>query len=244
MTAPILPRIAGGAFATLALLGPAMGADYLRGTIAEPAPVAQEAGIDWAGVYFGGHAGYTSASLDLGNLNTALGAAGFGNPPLSNLGNKTADHGLYGGFAGFNMLWDDVVLGVEVDYSRANLTWNRSGTGGTISETVRTKLNDFGLVKLRAGWTLGRFLPFATVGLALGNIDTDAVQYPIGFPNTARARYSSSGVSYGFAVGLGADVAISSNLFLRGEWQYAHFSSARSADLSFNTARLGVGVKF
>jgi opacity protein-like surface antigen len=46
----------------------------------------------------------------------------------------------------------------------------------------------------------------------------------------------------GYAAGLGVDVMLISCLFLRGEWEYARYSTA--IDTQVNTFRVGLGYKF
>ena len=49
---------------------------------------------------------------------------------------------------------------------------------------------------------------------------------------------------YGFLYGLGMDVAITPNIFLRGEWEYIAFNRVGDIRSTVNTARVGVGVRF
>ena len=51
-------------------------------------------------------------------------------------------------------------------------------------------------------------------------------------------------VNVGLAVGLGVDVAVTSNLFLRGEWQYVHFRDFAGTQASINNLRAAAGLKF
>jgi outer membrane immunogenic protein len=49
---------------------------------------------------------------------------------------------------------------------------------------------------------------------------------------------------YGFDAGIGVDVAVMRNVFLRGELEYVHFFPMRGITLDFATASAGVGFKF
>jgi opacity protein-like surface antigen len=56
---------------------------------------------------------------------------------------------------------------------------------------------------------------------------------------------SSTGVNhviYGYTAGLGVDVNLISNLFLRAEWEYVRFTT--QVDTNVNTVRAGLGYKF
>ncbi len=49
---------------------------------------------------------------------------------------------------------------------------------------------------------------------------------------------------YGVDVGLGVDIALMQNVFLRGEFEYVHFFAVKGITLDLATARAGVGFKF
>ena len=49
---------------------------------------------------------------------------------------------------------------------------------------------------------------------------------------------------YGGAAGLGLDVSLPSNVFVRGDWEYLLFAPILDAHLSINTFRTAVGVLF
>jgi opacity protein-like surface antigen len=94
-------------------------------------------------------------------------------------------------------------------------------------------------------------LPYAFVGFALGNANihiTDIVKLdqtsPPGtffFPATAG---KDSAWLYGLTAGVGLDVAVSPNYFLRAEYEYVQFQSLDGVALDVNTVRLGGGVRF
>ncbi|MCJ2083121.1 outer membrane protein [Methylobacterium sp. J-090] len=162
--------------------------DYgvLRGPDYEPeAPL-----IDWNGIYFGGHGGYTSAAMGFANsfqplvanalrattAETVLGASTLLSPQAVRVGGAS-----YGAFAGFNYQFDETVVGVEVDYTRferGGTTTDAIGrfktTGDGFLETVSlsglasTRIEDYGTIRARGGWAFGNLLPFVTGGLAIG----------------------------------------------------------------------------
>ncbi len=47
-----------------------------------------------------------------------------------------------------------------------------------------------------------------------------------------------------FTLGLGVDVALLSNVFLRGEWEFVGFAKVNGILSNTNTGRIGLGVKF
>ena len=50
--------------------------------------------------------------------------------------------------------------------------------------------------------------------------------------------------AYGAAVGLGVDISLLPNMFLRAEWEYIHFANIHDIQVNMNTGRVGIGVKF
>lgn len=175
-----------------ALTAPAQAADYLRGAYQGEAQP-KSAGVDWAGVYGGFHAGYTSVKTGYQELGNTLGRQVLPNlaisdqiPPLIHLGEVRKQGSSLGVFFGMNYLWDDVVLGWEVDYTRSSVNARDSSgpisrglsaasTGTdiwatTVSANARSEVKDWGTIRGRAGWSAGWFMPYITAGLALGNI--------------------------------------------------------------------------
>lgn len=175
----------------------------------------------------------------------------------------------YGVFLGYNFQWDDVVLGIEASYNHTNLSAIDSGGLGrivtlsdgyqyTVTSTASSQitLNDFATIRGRAGYAFDRFLPYVTGGVALGRASywTGAtVSYPTpintatGLPGLLPAVSLSDGegksnsLIYGWSAGIGLDVALTNNIFLRGEYEFIQFSQMK---LNLNNARAGLGVKF
>ena len=48
----------------------------------------------------------------------------------------------------------------------------------------------------------------------------------------------------GVTTGLGLDVAIMPNVFLRGEWEYIYFAPLNGINSYMNTLRAGIGFRF
>ncbi|MCA3596709.1 MAG: porin family protein [Methylobacterium sp.] len=260
--------------AALAGTGASHAADYLRGAYAQDALQKSE-GIDWAGAYAGGYVGYSSAQMDASGLRGSLAREAMPNSTYTgllestiNLRKTTQEQTAFGGFAGVNYLWDDVVLGLEVDYTRSSFSssttagpYGLTRTTGTVTETVtstttaRARVREWGTLRGRVGWAAGYFMPYLTVGIALGNIDgrasttgsweRDDTSAPPPTSGTFASSVGRRGIAYGGTVGAGVDMTLFSNIFLRAEWQYIQFSSSGGRpEVSINTARVGGGVKF
>src|SRR5262249_44921326 len=104
-------------------------------------------------------------------------------PPLSP---DNATGTSFGGFAGYNTQWESAVLGLEVGYHSMSL--NTSGVSSAsfgvaarfrgdnafnvdMSEGSSIHLNDYAPFRGRGGWAFGCFLPYVTLGLAVGRAD-------------------------------------------------------------------------
>lgn len=268
------------AAATAGIMPRAEAADYLRGAYSgDTAP--RSAGVDWAGVYGGVHAGITSGQTDPRPFaqpltDGALPQSSVLYGPVSALinlkeTNKAATS--YGGFAGINWLWDDVVLGVEMDYTRSSIKANSTFTGGittrptgttdeydvSVTATSRARISDWGTLRGRIGWAAGMFMPYLTAGVAFGNVDGRATlngswsRYDVSSP-PARTFVSSGtfssvvgrrGITYGAALGAGVDMQLLPGTFTRLEWQYIQLASGgQRPNISINSARVAGGIKF
>lgn len=269
-----------GSLTIAALAGavPAHATDYLRGAYA-PEAVSKSETVDWAGVYIGGYTGYSNAQVDPSAFKGSLAQEALPNSAYTDLLDSTINlrktnktQVSFGGFAGINYLWDDVVLGLEVDYTRSSVNASTSSgpyglyrtsggeeVGVTSSTTARARVREWGTIRGRVGWAAGYFMPYITAGIAFGNIDGRASvsgsweRIDVSSPptrtviatNTFVGTVGRRGISYGGTVGAGVDMALFSNVFLRAEWQYIQFASGGNRpEVAINTARVGGGVKF
>lgn len=259
--------------------GSAQAADYLRGHYAGSQEPRAASGADWAGVYAGVHGGASSAEVDASKFSSALADSALPNSVHRNILRDTINFkstnkvGVsYGGFVGMNMLWDDVVLGVEVDYTHSSIRANsnigpyglytdtagvRNGVSNVVS-SARGEVKDWGTIRGRIGYAMGNFMPYITAGLALGNVNsrattsgtwyTQSLSTPAAFP-TISGTFSGvtgrRGIAYGTAMGAGVDMQLIPGMFLRAEYQFVQFADgAKRPQVSINTARLGGGIKF
>lgn len=267
------------ALASLGFAGRADAADYLRGAYAGDQPT-NGAGPDWAGVYGGVHAGIASGQADPRAMASPLANAAIPNTVITNTVasmitfKETNRLGrTFGGFVGMNWLWDDVVLGVEADYTHSNINTSSSATNSvtyrpagstdeydiTVNSASRARIRDWGTLRGRVGYAAGMFMPYLTAGVAFGNLDSratvngtwarfDVSSPPIRTPGPTgviNGSVARRGVTYGGALGAGVDMQIIPGTFLRAEWQYIQFASGgQRPNVSVNTARVGGGVKF
>jgi len=238
--------------------------------------------VNWQGFYVGGQASYGSADMNFSGSNKALIPQALGPSnillgavsDLSEANGKTNMHQTtFGGFAGYNSQWDDVVIGVEANYMHGKFTGMSGvvvppgtyvdqfsdGQYHTIGLTsVRSvSITDMGTVRARAGYAVGNFLPYVFGGVALGraNIvsavaitdrsDPDINQSASALPVTIYGASDSIGgkMLYGYTAGIGTEAMLFGNVFARAEWEYVRFVNA-GADVNINTVRGGLGYKF
>ena len=214
------------ALLTAAAAAPAAAADllddsFLRGSLGG-------APVRWDGVVLGGQFGYTNMNTDFKNVSTVA------QPP-----NTATSSTSYGGFLGYNIQWDDLVLGLDGGYTRASsLQTSSQATALGTTVTSQLKLTDYATVRARAGYAFGQFLPYGFVGAAIGRMNYSTVSGGVSVANRDNA------INGGFTAGLGVDVAILPNVFLRGEWEYIAFGQVSGIRATDNTGRVGIGVRF
>jgi opacity protein-like surface antigen len=157
--------------------------------------------VNWQGFYVGGHVGYSSANMDFSNATQSLTTYMLQNTslaaPLSGwtvLGKTSPVSPGFGGFVGYNGQWDDVIVGIEANYTRmSNLTGSQANdslpsvnipagciavpTGDTdvcgakLSGAASATVTDVMTLRGRGGYAIGNFLPYMFGGLALGRAD-------------------------------------------------------------------------
>lgn len=174
----------------------------------------------------------------------------------------------YGVFAGYNFQFAETVLGLELDFTRGGLSASGTDTlsrfrvlsdnyraDATATGTVAVELKNLATLRARAGYTIGAFLPFVTAGLAMAEYESSTVASTvIGFDShptladfvyvSGPLRDSTSSWAFGLAAGAGVDVALTENVFLRGEWQYVYLPDVAGGQATLNTVRGAAGVRF
>ncbi|HEY0331183.1 MAG TPA: outer membrane beta-barrel protein [Rhodopseudomonas sp.] len=247
---------------------------FLRGALSDgPTPT-----VNWQGFYVGGQGAYGSSDMNFTNSTQGLAAQMLALTTIESenqvskwpILSKQSVHGHgYGGFAGYNWQWDDVVLGLEASYVHGTFGGSDSGSMGRSFTTsdgytngvlyqgdAAINIKDMGSVRARAGYAWGSFLPYMFGGVSLGQADiirTASVSgtqvNPAAAAGFQTINFSDSLSTaqhghfiYGYAGGLGVDMMLFSGLFLRAEWEYLKF--AAPVDTSINTVRAGVGYKF
>jgi outer membrane immunogenic protein len=208
------------AIAATALMGAAApaGAADLGTAEALPTPdvVAAAPANNWTGFYLGALLGYSWGKSDT--------KPGFG---------QVTTDGVNGGaYAGANWQLGHVVLGAEADLLASGLSGSKDGLD------VDQGLN--GSLRARAGIALDQFLLYGTGGLAATDLQLKA------------GGKSDDQTLLGWTIGAGAEAMLAKNITARVEYRYSDYEDKTftlgggpvHGDLTTNTVRAGVGVKF
>jgi opacity protein-like surface antigen len=266
-------------FCTLMVLGlmsPALAGDLdaLRGSeTVGPATFTR-----WSGFYAGGDFSYNNTTVDFSGATAPLVGFSLRNTMVQQqaapsqwqvLGRGTDSAFGFGGFLGYNTQWQDVILGVEADYTRTSLGTTASSSpisrlvsvGNVATVTISNAnghldLTDYAELRSRAGYIVGNLLPYGFVGFVVGRGDysvsaqTDATCTSStstsecgGFPITSSAGQGNA-LLWGLSAGGGLDWALTQNVFLRGEFEVIQFASIANINVPIVNARVGAGFKF
>jgi outer membrane immunogenic protein len=211
-----------------------------------PAPVVVAPVFTWSGWYIGGNVGgkWGHAHGDLvaapvpGFAATAGGAfVPFG---LDNNGFFAQDghNGTWvgGGQLGFNWQFGNLVFGLEGDGQVTDIKRSfvlgaappPAGTFGGIfipGDAFRVKNDWQASLRARGGVTFGRFLLYATGGVAWAGVQMDAFYSPgfVGAVAVPGAAFSESKTLTGGTVGLGGEFAVTNNVSFGVEYRYSSF---------------------
>jgi opacity protein-like surface antigen len=255
-------------------------------------PIAQElasyipafpAYFRWEGVYVGGQVTAAIGNADFTNSTQPLLALMFRvltleteqHPSTWQVLGASDNHGTgFGGFAGYNKQFDNTLLGVELNYTRSNLTvvapsfpigrqTPTLSNGLTyqvdLSGAGSLKIEDYTTLRARLGWVIDNFMPYATVGVAAGRADIavsvtcHCVQTaPPPNPNNIQpvdfsfttSTNKQQAVLFGYAAGGGLDVALTHNLFGRVEYEYVQFPPVAQITSHIHSGRVGFALKF
>jgi outer membrane immunogenic protein len=214
--------------AVLAVAGTASAADLAR-KAPPPVPVkaVSYAPYNWTGFYVGINGGY-----------------GFGRSKWSGLPSSfDVNGGLFGGQVGYNWQYGQFVYGLEGDGDWTDMrgTANTALCGGL---PCRTRSDFLSTVRGRVGIAMDRFLPYATGGLAVGNIRATV-------PGFAGIDQTNAG----WTVGAGVEYAIAGNWTAKVEYLHVDLGkdtcstqcglpAGNDVSLNSNIVRAGINYRF
>lgn len=216
--------VAGVLAGSTAAMAADMPGTILRGAYTEEGPPGY---VRWDGLVFGAQVGHSNLTVNFADATTP-----------SVLSQPTTNSSQFGAFVGYNVQWEELILGVDGAYNRPS-SLNTSAASGATSSSL--KLVDYATFRGRAGYAFGQFLPYAFLGAAVGRMNFATIAGGTAITSTASRDNAYSG---GFVAGLGIDVSVLPNVFVRAEYEYIAFSPVGSIRSSLNSARVGLGVRF
>jgi opacity protein-like surface antigen len=178
---------------------------------------------DWAGFYIGinGGGGWANNTFD------------FYTPM-----NATASGGLFGGQAGYNWQYGNVVAGFEVDFDGADINKTVSPFGVGYSQTQKT--DELATARARLGYVvLPQLLAYGTAGAGWGHLSVS---------DTAGNNDAVS--QFGWTAGVGLEYKFFGPLIARVEYLHYDFGKSSLPELgdnikeSVDTVRGGLSYKF
>jgi outer membrane immunogenic protein len=126
--------------------------------------------------------------------------------------------------------------------------------------SASVRITDLATFRARAGWIAGQFLPYAFMGVAVARADvsrsatlfwtrtdvpdTGITPIPFASGGGTASDVQNGGFYYGYAAGIGMDVFVMPNVFLRGEWEFVELPNIKGMSVNMNNLRAAVGVKF
>ncbi|MGO4712298.1 outer membrane protein [Bradyrhizobium sp. 2TAF24] len=183
-----------------------------------PAPIASSASFSWRGGYAGLHGGFARFSAD--NLAPAQG--GY----------------LAGAQGGYNVQVSGstvpAVFGIELEGS---YLWRQTSRPQTAAGSIAPRW--IGAAKLRTGIVLGRFLPYATAGLALVHSEEPVAD--------------GRGWQIGYLYGGGLEYAVTDTVSIKAEYNYLQLGRTPSDNrlefmssrpLTAQTIKAGANIRF
>jgi len=142
-----------------------------------------------------------------------------------------------------------------------------------LTSSASVAIHDIMTARARAGWTYDFLMPYGFAGLAVGRADVFRfatlagttktttppptidpitgfvvpgvpVTGPLNLPRDPQSQSQDGVFAYGFTAGLGLEVALMQNVFMRAEWEFVEFPNINDFRVQVNSVRAAVGVKF
>lgn len=200
---------------------------------------------DWTGFYAGVMAGVVSNQTTRSVL---LDDESYDGTTYSGLYELDGQSGSLGASFGYNYQSGNIVFGLEADYSVTNNSGLIDGLDwDSCCGSVGYNLDGFGTVRARAGIAVDSMMFYVTGGLAFGKYTASQTD---GYDSDN--EYSVDTVRIGLTAGVGAEVAVTESISLKGEvlaydlgtdnydYDYGVYSDSASGVI----ARVGLNFSF
>lgn len=182
----------------------------------------------WDRYYVGLVAGFGDSSMD---TNDMLAAPSFFDNRFGMSG------GLVGLTAGRNFqMYDNWVLGIELDGAIANIDGRKNGSEG---EYIEAELNGIFTARARLGYAMGnekRFLPFVTAGFAAGHYEVGAFGGIPTDPDDLGNAVEADDWLTGYTLGAGLEYLVSHGVSIKADYLFMHFGGSITTDTIIDQA--------
>lgn len=170
---------------------------------------AEPANSNWSGFYAGAHGGYgwTKLTVNGDEDNEKMDLKG----------------GLGGLHAGYLWQWQQLVAGVEGDFSWSSIDFSERHTDGSEIGDVSVKNDWFASIRGRLGYDLGPALLYGTAGVAWTDWSVDSKFHDLGSGETNHFTGGSTGS--GWVIGGGGELKITENILVRLESLHYRFDN-------------------
>jgi len=245
-----------GALAGATLLGSsAFAADlYTPAPVYEPVAAAPAANY-FAGPYIGLHGGWGWGDADGSyandpELNSVCPVPSFGGT-IGCAADLSPDGAFVGGQLGWNFVFGGgLMLGIEGDYSFANLSDFGDGGTGIYATHTDIEVDQMATVLARVGWVWGRWMPYLAGGWGWAHAERSVYNSFLPGNGGSDSQWHDGWVAAG-----GVEFAINEHWTLKGEYRYFDGGSQNytvptipgagtDVDLTIQTVRFGVNYNF
>jgi opacity protein-like surface antigen len=190
-----------------------------------------------------------------------------------NLPSRSQPGASYGAFLGYHIQFEDTIIGVEGNYNRVSAKLSSSDSIGrvvntsdgyanavVVSGSSSFEITDVATVRMRAGWVKDWFIPYGFIGVAVGrggsvrsaSVSIDGTDADPGCApclpdysfSQSQSDVKNGTIAFGWAIGAGIDWALTSNFFMRSEFEYVSFPDFGGISASISTGRVAAGFRF
>jgi outer membrane immunogenic protein len=183
----------------------------------------------WAGFYAGVNGGWAGSAADLKLAAALQDTDDYGQPSNAAAKSFSTNGGFAGGQIGYNIQRDRIVYGIEADLQGSDIHGHSGFTvsAGDVDNAVAasSKLDWFGTVRGRLGFTFGPALVYATGGFAYGEAK-DSFSGNFGEPSgTVYGAATKKTTLTGYTIGGGGEYLVAPAWSLKAEYQYIDLGS-------------------